>query len=255
MPETSCKKIVKVGNVEIGGDKKVFIAGPCSIESEEHIMDEAINLKKIGVDILRGGAYKPRTDPNSFQGLGFEGVKYLRRAADEVSIPMVTEVLSEYDIEKIYDYVDIFQVGSRNMYNYALLKRLGKQDKPILLKRGFSASLDEWIKAGEYIRQGGNDKVIFCERGIRTFNDMTRNTLDLAGAVLVQKITNSPVIVDPSHSTGRRDLIKPMTDASIACGLDGVIIEVHKYPDKSISDAKQSIDFEMYKDIVKKYKK
>lgn len=254
MSKIKGNKIIKVKNIELGGDKPVFIAGPCSIESEEQIMEEAISLKKIGVDILRGGAYKPRTDPHSFQGLGFVGVKYLRKAADEVSLPMVTEVLSEYDIEKMYDYVDIFQVGSRNMYNYALLKRLGKQDKPVLLKRGLSASLDEWIKASEYIAQEGNDKIIFCERGIRTFNDLTRNTLDLAGAVLVKKMTSRPIIVDPSHSTGRRDLIKPMTEASLACGIDGVIIEVHKDPDNSISDAKQSINYEMYEDIVKKYK-
>jgi 3-deoxy-7-phosphoheptulonate synthase len=247
------KKIIKLGNLEIGNGKPVFIAGPCSIESEDHIMEEAINLKKIGLDILRGGAFKPRTSPYDFQGLGFEGIKYLRNAADAISVPMVTEVLSEFDIDRMYDYVDIFQVGSRNMYNYALLKELGKQDRPVLLKRGFSASLDEWMKAAEYIISGGNDKVIYCERGIRTFNDYTRNTLDLAGAVLVKQLTSRPVIIDPSHATGRRSLIEPMTDAGLACGLDGVIIEVNKEPDKSISDSEQTIDYETYRKIREKY--
>lgn len=254
MLEKQEKKIIKLKNLEIGSGKSAFIAGPCSIESEKHIIEEALSLKEIGLDILRGGAFKPRTSPYDFQGLGLEGVKYLRKAADEADVPMITEVLSEFDIEPMYKYVDIFQVGSRNMYNYSLLKKLGEQDKPVMLKRGFSASLDEWMNAAEYIIKGGNEKVIFCERGIRTFNDYTRNTLDLAGAVLVKKLTSRPVFFDPSHGTGRRDLIEPMTAAGIAAGLDGVTIEVHEDPDKAFSDAKQTINYEAYKKIVEKYK-
>ncbi|MGO1581199.1 MAG: 3-deoxy-7-phosphoheptulonate synthase [Peptoniphilaceae bacterium] len=244
------KKIVKVGDLEIGNGKPIFIAGPCSIESESHIVEEAKELKKIGVDILRGGAFKPRTSPFDFQGIGFEAVKYLKKASEETGLPIVTEILSEEDIDKMIDYVDLFQVGSRNMYNYALLKKLGKTNKPIILKRGFSASLKEWAMAAEYIAIGGNENIILCERGIRTFNDYTRNTLDLAGAVLVQKMTGHPVIVDPSHGTGVRELIEPMTKAALACGLDGLMIEVHECPDEALSDGKQTIDYKTYKSIV-----
>lgn len=250
---TGKKKIIKVKDLEIGGKKPIFIAGPCSIESEEHIIDEAKNLKKIGVDILRGGVFKPRTSPYDFQGLGFEALKYFKKAADNVDLPIITEVLSEDDIDRMLDYVDIFQVGSRNMYNYSLLKKLGKINKPVLLKRGFSASIKEWTMAAEYIAIGGNQNIILCERGIRTFNDYTRNTLDLAGAVVAKNLTGLPVIVDPSHGTGRRELIEPMTDAAIACGLDGVIIETHRDPDKALSDAAQTINYSEYKKIRGKY--
>lgn len=251
---TGEKKIVQVKTALIGSEKPVFIAGPCSIESKEHIYNEAKKLKELGVDILRGGAFKPRTSPYDFQGLGFEGIKYFREAADEVGLPLVTEVLSEYDIEKMIDDVDMFQVGSRNMYNYSMLKELGKVNKPVLLKRGFSATIKEWSMAAEYIAQGGNDNIVFCERGIRAFNDYTRNTLDLAGAVLIKQMTGRPVIVDPSHATGIRELIEPMTDASIACGLDGVMIEVHQCPDEAISDGKQTINYETYEKIRRKYR-
>lgn len=246
-------KTVKIKDIEIGLGKPVFIAGPCSIESKDHIFKEAKALKEIGVDILRGGAYKPRTNPESFQGLGFEAVKYLYEAGKEYNLPVITEVMSEYDVEKIIDYVDIFQVGSRNMYNYSLLKLLGKVDKPILLKRGFSATIGEWMGAADYISSQGNDEIIFCERGIRSFTDMTRNTLDLAGAVLIKQLTHRPVIADPSHATGTRSLIEPMTAASIACGLDGVLIEVHQCPDKAFSDGKQTIDHDVYRKIREKY--
>lgn len=250
-----CKvRTVKVGNLEIGGGKPVFMAGPCSIESKEQIIEEAKELKKIGVDVLRGGAFKPRTSPYDFQGLGMEGVKYMKEASEITGVPIITEILSEENIDEMAEYVDIFQVGSRNMYNYALLKKLGKTKVPVLLKRGFSATLKEWANAAEYIAMGGNENIIFCERGIRSFNEYTRNTLDLAGAVLLRQITGRPVIVDPSHATGIRELIEPMTAASIACGLDGVIIEVHENPEKALSDGKQTIDYRMYEEIVKKYR-
>lgn len=247
-------KVVKVKDIEIGGAKPVFIAGPCSIESKEHIIEEAKVLKEIGVDMLRGGAFKPRTSPYDFQGLGMDGVKYMKEASELTSVPIVTEVLSEEDIEVMEEYVDMFQVGSRNMYNYALLKKLGRTRKPVLLKRGFSATLKEWANAAEYISVGGNDNIVFCERGIRTFSDMTRNTLDLAGAVLLRQMTQRPVIADPSHATGIRSLIEPMTDASIACGLDGVIIEVHQCPERALSDGKQTIDYDTYERIIRKYR-
>lgn len=242
-------KSVKVNNIEIGSGKAVFIAGPCSIESEDHIIEEAKALKEIGVDILRGGAFKPRTNPNDFKGIGLDGVKFLHQASLETGLPVVSEVMSENDIGSMYDYVDIFQVGSRNMYNYALLTELGKTDKPILLKRAFSATIKEWLGAGEYITREGNDQLIFCERGIRTFNEGMRNTLDLAGAVLLRQESSRPVIADPSHGTGRRDLIGPMTKAALAAGLDGVMIEVHPDPDEAYSDGDQSIDYETYKKI------
>lgn len=247
------KSIVRIKDLEVGGGQPIFIAGPCSIESKEHIVEEAKELKNIGIDILRGGAYKPRTSPYDFQGIGFEGVKYLKEASDIIDKPFVTEVLSEYDVDKMVDYVDVFQVGSRNMYNYSLLKKLGETNTPIILKRGFSATIKEWVFASEYILKGGNTNIILCERGIRTFNDYIRNTLDLAGAVLAQKMTGYPVIVDVSHGTGVRELIEPMVRASIACGLDGVMIEVHENPDKALSDGKQTIDYDTYKRIRNKY--
>lgn len=251
---TGEKKIIKVKNVEIGNKKPVFIAGPCSIESKEHIIEEAKALKELGVDILRGGAFKPRTSPFDFQGLGFEGIKYIKEASEITGLPLVTEILSESDIDAMEEYVDMFQVGSRNMYNYSMLKKLGKTNKPVLLKRGFSATIKEWSMAAEYIAMGGNENIILCERGIRSFNDYTRNTLDLAGAVLAKNLTGLPVIVDPSHGTGLRELIEPMSDAALACGLDGLMIEVHQCPEKALSDARQTIDYETYEKIRKKYK-
>lgn len=248
-------KEIRVGDVIIGGRKPIFIAGPCSIESKEHIEEEAKALKEIGVDILRGGAFKPRTSPHDFQGLGLEAVKYLHEAKQITGLPIITEVLSEDNIEEMATMVDIFQVGSRNMYNYAMLKKLGETNVPVLLKRAFSATLKEWMSAAEYIIAGGNEQVIFCERGIRANNDYTRNTLDLAGATLLRQMTGYPVIADPSHATGIRELIEPMTAASLAAGLDGVMIEVHSNPDAALSDAVQTIDYKTYKAIVDKYRK
>lgn len=242
-------KIIRVKVTAIGGEKPVLIAGPCSIESREHIIEEAKALKELGVDIIRGGAFKPRTSPLDFQGIGFRGVEYLKEAAETVNLPFVTEVLSEDDVDRMLDYVDIFQVGSRNMYNYALLKKIAKTNKPVILKRGFSATIYEWQMAAKYLEEGGNDNIIFCERGIRTFETETRNTLDLAGAYIIKEKTGYPVIVDPSHGTGKRELIMPMTRATLALGLDGVMIEVHPNPDEAISDAAQTIGYDDYKKI------
>lgn len=242
-------KIIRVKDTAIGGEKPVLIAGPCSIESREHIIEEAKALKELGVDIIRGGAFKPRTSPLDFQGIGFRGVEYLKEAAETVNLPFVTEVLSEDDVDRMLDYVDIFQVGSRNMYNYALLKKIAKTNKPVILKRGFSATIYEWQMAAKYLEEGGNDNIIFCERGIRTFETETRNTLDLAGAYIIKEKTGYPVIVDPSHGTGKRELIMPMTRATLALGLDGVMIEVHPNPDEAISDAAQTIGYDDYKKI------
>ena len=244
-------KIVKIRDVNVGGGKPIIIAGPCSIESREHIIEEAKALKERDIDILRGGAFKPRTSPFDFQGLGFEAVKYLREASDKTNLPIVTEVLSEDHVDAMVDYVDAFQIGSRNMYNYALLKKVGKTMKPIILKRGFSATLREWEMAAKYIEVEGNHNIIFCERGIRTFETELRNTLDFAGAYYIKEKTGYPVIIDPSHGTGRRDFIESMVRATLALGLDGVMIEVHENPDLAKSDGQQTIDYETYEKIAK----
>lgn len=243
------QKVVKVKDLVIGQGQAVLIAGPCSIESRDHILEEAKSLKKIGVDLLRGGAFKPRTKPDTFQGLGFEGLKYLKEASKATGLPIVTEVLSEDHVEIMTDYTDIFQIGARNMYNYSLLKKVGASGKPVLLKRGLSATLHEWEMAAKYIEQEGNDQIIFCERGIRTFETETRNTLDLAGAYLIKEKTGYPVIVDPSHGTGKRQLIEPMTKAALAMGADGVMVEVHSQPDEAWTDAAQTIDYITYRRI------
>lgn len=244
-------KIVKIRDINLGDGKPIIIAGPCSIESREHIVDEAKELKRIGVDIVRGGAFKPRTSPFDFQGLGFDAVKYMHEASEVANVPVVTEVLSEDHVEFIKEYVDVFQIGSRNMYNYALLKKVGKTNKPVILKRGFSATLKEWEMAAKYIENEGNDNIIFCERGIRTFETEMRNTLDLAGAYLLKEKTGYPVLIDPSHGTGRREMIEPMVRATLALGLDGVMIEVHPHPDEAKSDAAQTIDYKTYEKIAK----
>lgn len=251
MRELGKEKIVKIRDAILGDGKLIIIAGPCSIESREHIIEEAKALKTMGVDILRGGAFKPRTSPFDFQGLGFEGVEYLKEASEETNLPIVTEVLSEDFVDVMKDYVDAFQIGSRNMYNYALLKKIGRTNKPVILKRGFSATLKEWEMAAKYIEVEGNHNIIFCERGIRTFETELRNTLDFAGAYYIKEKTGYPVIVDPSHGTGKRELIEPMVRATLALGLDGVMIEVHPNPDQAKSDGQQTIDYENYEKIAK----
>lgn len=227
--------------------KFIFIAGPCSVESEEQIISIAQELKKIGVDYLRGGAFKPRTNPDSFQGLGDTGIEYLIKAKQITGLPIITELMSIEQVRKYIDKIDIVQIGSRNMYNYELLKELGKYSKPVLLKRGLSATYDEWINAARYINNG---KVILCERGIRSFDNSTRNVLDIQAIPFIKKNTNYKIFVDPSHAAGNRYMIKPMSLASFAAGCDGLMIEVSDKPDESISDSKQTIDLEEFKKIV-----
>lgn len=251
----SGKKIkIKINGVEINNKNPLIIAGPCAVESREQIIKIAKEVKKQGANALRGGAYKPRTSPYSFQGLEEEGLKYLKEASEITGLPIVTEITDPRHIDKFIECVDIFQVGSRNMNNYSLLKALGKVDKPILLKRGMSATIYEWILAAEYLAEFGNKNIILCERGIRTFDTYTRNTLDLSAIPIMKKETGLPVIVDPSHGTGRRELIEPMTMAAFAAGADGAIIEVHNDPDNALSDGHQSILPKDFGEIVKKIK-
>lgn len=247
------KKIIKLKNLNIGGDdKKIVIAGPCSVESKEHMMKDAALLKEKGVDILRGGAYKPRTSPYDFQGLGEAGLKILKEASIEYDMPVCTEVMGEESLDIVAHYADILQIGARNMFNYDLLKKVGNKNKPILLKRGFNATIKEWIMAAEYIANySGNRDIIMCERGIRTFDDYTRNTLDIASAVIVKRLTGLPVIADPSHGTGLRELVYPMSMAILAAGLDGIMVEVHSSPDEAISDGFQTIDLNELERIIK----
>lgn len=234
---------VVVNGARFGGGGFPIIAGPCSVESEQQIFDCARFLNSVGVRLLRGGAFKPRTSPYEFQGLGEDGLRLLRRAGDENGLGIVTEVLSETDVEAVASYADILQVGSRNMQNFALLKAVGATKKPILLKRGLSATIQEFLLAAEYIAAQGNLQIILCERGIRTFDTSTRNTCDLAGVALLKQLSHLPVIVDPSHATGKRSLITPLTRAAVAVGADGAIIEVHPCPEEALSDGMQSLSF------------
>lgn len=244
----SCNQIIDIKK------EKFMIAGPCAIESYEQLLETAKFVKSKGANILRGGAYKPRTSPNSFQGLKEEGLEILKAVKKETNLAVITELMDVRDLEKVYDVTDIIQIGSRNIQNFALLTEVGKQDKPVMLKRGFVSTIKEWIGASEYILAEGNNKIIFCERGIRTFNDYTRNTLDLAAVPIIKKETNCPIIVDPSHGTGVRELIKPMSLASLACGADGLMIEVHPYPEMALSDGEQSLHFEEYEDLMNSIK-
>lgn len=232
--------------VKIGGKEIVVMAGPCAVESKENVLRIAKGVKKAGAKVLRGGAFKPRTSPYSFQGLGEEGLKILKEVSEETGLSIVTEVMDPRNVELVYQYADILQIGARNMHNYDLLKEVGKIDKPVLLKRGISSTVKEWLLAAEYILKQGNEKVIFCERGIRTFEDSTRFTLDVNAVPLLKKISHLPVIVDPSHSTGRRDLVIPVARAGIAAGADGLLVEVHFDPLQALSDAQQTIDIQEF---------
>lgn len=225
-----------------GSGRPVVIAGPCSVESEEQIHTAAGGVKRAGATLLRGGAFKPRTSPRSFQGLGEIGLRFLADAGKAAGLPVVTEVMDTAQIDLVAQYADVLQVGSRNMQNFALLKQVGRAGKPVMLKRGLSATIDEWLGAAEYITDSGNDQVILCERGIRTFETQTRNTLDLSSAIIARSRSGLPVIVDPSHASGRRDLIGPLTAAALASGMDGVMIEVHPDPSSALSDAEQQLD-------------
>ncbi len=234
--------IIQLGNgVAVGGEQVVMMAGPCSIESAEQIDTIAGQVSQLGVRVLRGGAFKPRTSPYSFQGLGPKGLEYLRRAADKYQMLAVSEVMDQTQIPMMLEYVDVLQVGARNMQNYNLLKELGKVSKPILLKRGIAATIEELLLSAEYMLAGGNYNVILCERGIRTFESYTRNTLDVSAIPVIKKLSHLPIIVDPSHGTGRRDKVPPMARAAVAAGADGLLIEVHHDPEKALSDGAQSL--------------
>jgi len=248
------KTIVEIEGIKIG-DCFVLIAGPCSIESYEQLYDTASALKEIGVDILRGGAYKPRTSPYSFQGLGLEGLKILRRVSYEIGVPVISEALDPRHLNRVAEYVDIVQIGARNMYNYPLLKEAGRIKKPVLLKRGLSATLDEWLSAAEYIMKEGNEDVILCERGIRTFAKHTRFTLDIAAVPSLKERTHLPIIVDPSHPAGRRSIVIPLAKAAACVGSDGIMVEVHIKPHEALSDAAQSLTIDMYRELVREVRK
>ncbi len=235
----------------IGGDDVNMVAGPCSVESREQIFQTAELLYELGFKFIRGGAYKPRTSPYSFQGLGHEGLKMLREAADAYDLRVVSEVI-DYDVlDDVYNYADILQVGSRNMFNYYLLKQLGKIDKPILLKRGMFASIKEWLLAAEYILNGGNDQIILCERGVRTFDQDVRNQMDIAAISLVKELSHLPVWADPSQGSGVKNLIEPLSKASIAAGAHGLMIETHPNPEKALSDGQQSLNFDHFRNLIK----
>ncbi len=245
------RSVVEVGGVNIGDGAFVVIAGPCSVESREQLISTARAVKAAGANLLRGGAYKPRTSPYDFQGLGLEALRLLREAKEQTGLPVVTEVLSTEDVELISEYADMLQVGARNMQNFALLKKLAVVDKPVLLKRGPSASITEWLLAAEYLLAGGNGRVVLCERGIKTFETETRNTLDLAALALARELSHLPVIADPSHGTGRRSLVAPMSRAAAAAGADGVMIEVHPCPERAMSDGPQSLPFGDFSELMR----
>jgi 3-deoxy-7-phosphoheptulonate synthase len=242
--------IVKLKHGQIGSGHFSVIAGPCAIENEDQIFTICEFLSKLNIKLLRGGAYKPRTSPYSFQGLKKEGLILMRQAADKYNMDVVTEVMDTNLVDEVAQYADVLQVGTRNMQNYQLLRALSKINKPVLLKRGMSSTLEEWLLAAEYILSGGNDQVILCERGIRTFETATRNTLDLSIVPLVKSLSHLPIIVDPSQGTGIRELIAPMSLAAMAAGADGLMLEVHNHPEEALSDGPQSLYFDQFKDLI-----
>ena len=246
--------IVDVAGFPVGGEQLAIMAGPCSVESYEQVYDVAVKVKEAGAQFLRGGAFKPRTSPYDFQGLGLEGLKILRDVGDKTGLRVVTEIVDKDDIEIVSEYADLVQVGARNMQNFQMLKALGKTKMPILFKRGLSATISEWLNAAEYIASGGNENIIFCERGIRTYETFTRNTMDLNAVAALKELTHFPVIADPSHGTGRWQMVRPLARASVAVGADGLIIEVHCHPERALSDGDQSLipqKFELLMDEVR----
>ena len=245
--------VVNIGDVSVGKEGEfTVIAGPCSVETEAQIIEVAENVKKSGAKLLRGGAYKPRTSPYSFQGLALEGIELLKEAKEKTGLPIVTEIMSPALVEHFVEHVDVIQVGARNMQNFDLLKELGKTRKPILLKRGLSSTIEEWLMSAEYILAGGNPNVILCERGIRTFETYTRNTLDLSAVPAVKKLSHLPVIIDPSHSAGMSWMVEPLSLAALAVGADGLIVEVHNNPAKALCDGAQSLNMPQFDDLMKK---
>ena len=246
--------VIKIKDVEIGGNKVMMIAGPCSVESEEQIFKLAEIVAKSGAKILRGGAFKPRTSPYSFQGMGEEGLKLLRAAADKFNLLVISEVMQISHIELMEPYTDIYQVGARNMQNFSLIKELGAVRKPIMLKRGIASTIEEWLMSAEYLLSGGNKDVFLCERGIRTFESYTRNTFDLSAIPVVHKKSHLPVIADPSHATGLRDQVPPMARAAVAAGADGLMIEIHDDPEKALSDGPQALIPDTYLKLIEELK-
>ncbi len=242
--------IIKIKDVVIGGEEIVIMAGPCSVESREQVMTIAERVSNAGAKILRGGAFKPRTSPYAFQGMGEEGLQILREAADKYHMLVITEVMDKDQIPLVCKYSDILQIGARNMQNFSFMKALGKTQKPIFLKRGIAATIQEWLMSAEYILSGGNANVIMCERGIRTFETYTRNTLDLSAIPVIQKLSHLPVMADPSHGTGLRNKVLPMARASVAAGADGIMIEVHHDPDHALSDGAQSLYPEQFDELM-----
>ena len=241
---------ITLGSAQLGSGEFCVIAGPCSVDTEDHYVFAARELRRLGAAAVRGGIFKMRTRPEAFQGLGLEGLSILKRGRDRSGLPVVTEVVDPRHLEAIYETVDVFQVGARNMYNYELLKELGKLKKPVLLKRAFSAYLDEWLSAADYICGQGNDQVILCERGVRSFDTYTRNQLDLAAIPYLKARTQFPILVDPSHGTGRRELVIPMSLAAAAAGADGLIVEVHPDPSAALSDAQQALTFDDFAELM-----
>lgn len=242
---------IRVNGVEIGGDEFVVMAGPCSVESEKQILETAEAVAAAGAKVLRGGAFKPRTSPYAFQGLQLEGLKLLAKAREATGLSIVTEVMSENDVDQVAEYADVMQVGARNMQNFSLLKALGKCPRPVLLKRGMSATIKELLMSAEYVTAHGNPNVILCERGIRTFETATRNTCDIAAVPVLGELTHLPVIVDPSHATGKRSLVPAVARAAVAIGADGLIVEVHPKPEKAMSDGAQSLRTEQFADMMR----
>ena len=247
--------IVNIAGIEVGGSDVVVIAGPCAVENREQLFNTARGVRKYGAHILRGGAFKPRSSPYSFQGLGEEGLKLLSSIREETGMPVVTEIMDTRQVDLVCQYTDILQVGSRNMQNYPLLKEVGHTKKPVLLKRGMMATLEEFLLAAEYILSQGNENVILCERGIRTFETSTRNTLDLSAVPMLKRLTHLPVIVDPSHGTGIRWMVPAMAKAAIAAGADGLIMEVHYRPDEALCDGQQSLDLDLFARLMADLKK
>ncbi len=242
------------GSVEIGGSNIVMMAGPCSVEKGDSLLTTARAVKTAGAQILRGGAYKPRTSPYDFQGLGEEGLQMLANAREETGLPIITEVMTPHLVEKVCEYADILQIGARNMQNYDLLREAGRARTPVMLKRGLSATIEEWLKAAEYILAGGNLNVMFCERGIRTYEPSTRFTLDLSAIPAIKRASHLPIIIDPSQGTGRRDMVAAMSKAAVAAGADGLIIEVHPHPEDALSDGQQTLDTAQFAKLMEELK-
>ena len=250
------RSVIKVNGLDIGGDEFIVMAGPCSVESEKQIMETAEGVAAAGARVLRGGAFKPRTSPYDFQGMELEGLKLLRKAKERTGLSIITEIMSDRDVEMVAEYTDCMQVGARNMQNFALLKSLGACGRPVLLKRGMSSTIKELLMSAEYIVAHGNPNVLLCERGIRTFETATRNTCDISAVPVLNELTHLPVILDPSHATGKRSLVGPVSRAGVAIGADGIIVEVHPCPEKAVSDGAQSLtlpDFRKMMNDLKPY--